>query len=246
MMRKTRAASGAGFRDRRPREDASAAPAEAESLGPRGARSRPGSLDPLDPASEYESPDGPVFSRSRRSPGGARALPFRSSSGGGSDESAGDRQAGARRPARSLKARALEYLSRREYSRIELARKLAPFADETDSLDGLIDSLEKEGWLSDARFVESVVHRRAARQGANRIVSELRRHAVSDTLVEAASAQLRETEFARAQAVWQKKFGQLPETPAERMKQARFLAMRGFSSAVIALILKGDEDGCGD
>ncbi|GLU33093.1 recombination regulator RecX [Trinickia caryophylli] len=165
---------------------------------------------------------------------------------GDSDESAGGRKAATGRTGRSLKARALEYLSRREYSRIELARKLAPFADEADSLDGLLDSLEKEGWLSDARFVESVVHRRAARQGANRIVSELRRHAVSDTLVEAASAQLRETEFARAQVVWQKKFGQLAETPAERMKQARFLAMRGFSSAVIARILKGDEDWCGD
>ena len=171
----------------------------------------------------------------------------RAGSGAGSDDSAGARrQARSERPVRSLKARALEYLSRREYSRIELARKLAPFADEADSVEALIDSLEKDGWLSDARFVESVVHRRAARQGMSRIVSELRRHAVSDTLVEAAGAQLRETEFARAQAVWEKKFGQVAATPAERMKQARFLAMRGFSHTVIARILKGDEDWCGD
>jgi regulatory protein len=146
------------------------------------------------------------------------------------------------RPGRSLKARALEYLSRREYSRSELARKLAPFTEEGDTLDALIDTLEKEGWLSDARFAESVVHRRAARMGANRIVSELRRHSVDDALIQAAGAQLRETERPRAQAVWRKKFGQLPQTPSERAKQARFLAARGFSHQTIAQILKGDDD----
>jgi regulatory protein len=146
------------------------------------------------------------------------------------------------RPGRSLKARALEYLSRREYSRSELARKLAAFAEEGDTLDGLIDTLEREGWLSDARFAESVVNRRAARMGTNRIVSELRRHSVDDALIQAAGAQLRETERSRAQAVWRKKYGQLPQTPAERAKQARFLATRGFSHETIAQVLKGDDD----
>ncbi len=146
------------------------------------------------------------------------------------------------RPGRSLKARALEYLSRREYSRSELVRKLAPFSEERDALDALIDTLEREGWLSDARFAESVAHRRAPRMGANRIVSELRRHDVDDALIESVGAQLRETELARAQAVWRKKYGQLPQTPAERAKQARFLAARGFSRSTIVRILKGDDD----
>jgi regulatory protein len=194
------------------------------------------------------------------------------------------------RPARSLKARAIEYLSRREYSRSELERKLAPFvgdgsavaegvdpfesadvdsieSDGLESYEGetrttarhrrpsapepiatpeelaaLLDTLEREGWLSDARFAESVVNRRASRMGANRIVSELRRHAVDDALVESVGAKLRETELSRAQAVWQKKFGQVAQTPAERAKQARFLAMRGFSSSIISKVLKGDDD----
>jgi regulatory protein len=119
---------------------------------------------------------------------------------------------------------------------------LAPFAEEGDALDVLIDTLEREGWLSDARFAESVVHRRAARMGTNRIVSELRRHSVDDALIQAAGAQLRETERARAQAVWRKKYGQLPQTPAERAKQARFLATRGFSHETIARVLKGGDD----
>jgi regulatory protein len=106
----------------------------------------------------------------------------------------------------------------------------------------LLDSLESEGWLSDSRFAESLVHRRASRLGANRIIGELKRHAVGQTLIEEANAQLRETELARAQAVWLKKYGQLPETQAERARQARFLAARGFSGATIGKILRGIED----
>lgn len=141
-----------------------------------------------------------------------------------------------------MKGRALGYLSRREYSRSELARKLKPFVEETDSLDAVLDALESENWLSDSRFAESLIHRRASRMGASRIVGELKQHALDQTLVEEASVQLRETEMARAQAVWQKKFGQLPSTQAERGKQQRFLASRGFSGATIGKILKGLDD----
>jgi regulatory protein len=153
----------------------------------------------------------------------------------------------SQRPARSLKGRALGYLSRREYSRSELARKLKPFVEESDSLETLLDTLEAENWLSDSRFAESLIHRRSSRLGASRIVGELKQHAVDRTLVDEASAQLRETELARAQAVWRKKFGQLPETATERAKQARFLASRGFSGATIGKILKGiDEEWSGE
>lgn len=152
------------------------------------------------------------------------------------------------RPARTLKARAIGYLSRREYSRTELARKLAPYVEPDDSLDTVLDALEQGGWLSNQRFAESLMHRRASRMGAARIVSELKRHALDETVLEAVGSQLRATESARAAAVWDKKFGVLPQTPAERMRQTRFLAMRGFSHAVISRLLKGggaDDDDFG-
>jgi regulatory protein len=149
----------------------------------------------------------------------------------------------SKRPQRSLKGRALGYLSRREYSRAELSRKLKPYIEESDSLDALLDDLEREGWLSNERFVESVVHRRAGRMGGGRIIHELKRHAVGETLISETAGKLAQTEIARAQSVWEKKFGAVPETPAERAKQARFLASRGFSGSVIGKILKGaDED----
>ena len=216
--------------------------------------------DPLDPFDPFESFDAHDLAEGRRaSPadatgsGSANAAPSTALTGqsneptytrsrrepsASSDEASGR----SKKPARSLKARALDYLSRREYSRSELSRKLAPFVEEADALEPLLDSLESEGWLSDSRFAESLVHRRAARMGTSRIVGELRRHAVGDALIEEVGAQLRETELARAQAVWRKKYGHLPETPAERAKQARFLAMRGFSRATIVKILKGGDE----
>ena len=147
-----------------------------------------------------------------------------------------------RRPQRSLKGRALAYLSRREYSRAELSRKLRPYVEEADSLETLLDNLERDGWLSNQRFVESVVHRRASRMGGSRIISELKRHAVGDTLISETAGKLAQSETARAQAVWEKKYGVLPDTPAERAKQARFLAARGFSGGTIGKILKGGEE----
>ncbi|KVR86414.1 recombination regulator RecX [Burkholderia vietnamiensis] len=178
-----------------------------------------------------------VYTRSSQHPRRTRRA-----SGGAAGEPSATAERKSSKPPRSLKGRALGYLSRREYSRAELARKLAPYVGEDESVELVLDALEQEGWLSDARFAESLVHRRASRVGVARIVSELKRHAVGDTLVEEVNAQLRETELTRAQAVWRKKFGALPQTPAERAKQARFLAARGFSSATIVKLLKAGDD----
>ncbi|MBY4867032.1 recombination regulator RecX [Burkholderia sp. Bp9017] len=178
-----------------------------------------------------------VYTRSSQHPRRTRRA-----SGASSGDEAGASERKPSKPPRSLKGRALGYLSRREYSRAELARKLAPYVGEDESVEPVLDALEQDGWLSDARFAESLVHRRASRVGVARIVSELKRHAVGDSLVEEVNAQLRETELTRAQAVWRKKFGALPQTPAERAKQARFLAARGFSSATIVKLLKIGDD----
>lgn len=184
---------------------------------------------------------GDVYTRSSQHPRRTRRASGGSGSAASGDES-GATERKSSKPPRSLKGRALGYLSRREYSRAELARKLAPYVGEDESVEPVLDALEQEGWLSDARFAESLVHRRASRVGVARIVSELKRHAVGDSLVEEVNAQLRETEWTRAQAVWRKKFGALPQTPAERAKQARFLAARGFSSATIVKLLKVGDD----
>lgn len=144
----------------------------------------------------------------------------------------------------SLKMRAVGYLSRREHAREELARKLAAHAEDPAEVEAVLDALEKEGWLSTERFAQSLVHRRASRQGAARIVQELRQHGVDDNQVAELREQLRATEYDRALEVWKKRFSAKPEDRAAYAKQARFLASRGFAHDVIRRILGegGDED----
>nr|WP_205803720.1 recombination regulator RecX [Burkholderia sp. Ac-20365] len=253
-MRKGRSASsttGAGRNTGGPRDDdpfeSSSRVSSRSSSSAATPLSNESSPEDFDPFESFDAHDraagvGPA-SRDRSNTDSEEVTYTRSRRQPGEGKPADTASRASQRPARSLKGRALGYLSRREYSRAELSRKLEPYAEEGDSIDTLLDSLESEGWLSNSRFAESLIHRRASRMGAGRIVNELKRHAVGQTLVEEVSAQLKETEMARAQAVWRKKFGTLPETPNERAKQARFLATRGFSQGIIGKILKGiDED----
>ncbi|MGY6271187.1 recombination regulator RecX [Achromobacter denitrificans] len=150
------------------------------------------------------------------------------------------------KPARkgpSLKMRAVGYLSRREHARGELARKLAAHAEDPSEVETVLDALEKEGWLSNERFAQGLVHRRASRQGTARIVQELRQHGVDDNQVAELRDQLRATEYDRALEVWKKRFPARPDDRAAYAKQARFLASRGFAHDVIRRILgEGDDD----
>jgi len=144
----------------------------------------------------------------------------------------------------SLKARAAGYLSRREHSRAELARKLAPYAESEEALQAVLDALVREGWQSDARYAQALVHRKAARQGAARIVYELRQQGIAEDRIADVRDALRVTELDRARTVWAKRFGQVPETRADYARQARFLGARGFSYDVVRKVLGAscDED----
>jgi regulatory protein len=153
----------------------------------------------------------------------------------------GDPRQADRRPRRekSLLARALGYLARREHSRAELARKLAPHAESAEQLASLLAALEAKNLLSEARFVEVLARSRGARFGAARIRQELRTHQVQDDLVRPVVDQLRQSEFERARALWERKFGTPAADAAARIRQMRFLAGRGFSADVIRKIVRG-------
>lgn len=144
----------------------------------------------------------------------------------------------------SVKGRALKYLAAREHSRAELTRKLAPHAESAEEVERVLDELETRGFLSAERFAESVVHRKAARYGTARLKAELSQHQLPEDITRAVTQNLRETEHDRALALWQKRFGEVAQSPAELAKQMRFLAGRGFSGDVIRRVVKGtlDED----
>lgn len=144
-----------------------------------------------------------------------------------------------RQPVLSLKARALRFLSMREHSRLELKRKLARHAEEDDDIDALLDFLEKNNWLSQERFAESLIHRKASRYGNSRVMAELQSHGVNGEQLAELKSNLAESETARAVEVWQRKFGTVAQDAAERSKQMRFLMARGFSSSAVRAALKG-------
>jgi regulatory protein len=165
----------------------------------------------------------------------------------------------------SLKARAIQWLAAREYSRVELHRKLVrqvdkerrdkarwaqaagePVDDDDASaraealvnIEALVQELITLGLLSEARFTESRVRVRAARFGNQRIRGELAQHRI--TLDATAQQALKESESSRAHALWQRRFGgDVAAERTERAKQMRFLAGRGFSSDVIRMVVEG-------
>ena len=144
--------------------------------------------------------------------------------------------------AESLRARALKLLARREHTRRELQRKLAPHAADPSAVEALLADLEQRGWLSEARLTEQVIHARRRRFGARRIEHELRSRGVSEEALAAAAPELKKSELEAARAVWRKKFGRLPGNQAERARQARFLQARGFEMEVVLKVIKGSDE----
>jgi regulatory protein len=141
---------------------------------------------------------------------------------------------------RSLKARAIVWLSQRDHSRGELAAKLKRMAsdDEQDQIEPLLDWLVAHRYLDERRFAESRVHARSAKFGNRRIQQELAQHGVA--IDAATAAQLKTSEFGRAQLLWSRRFGGEPAADAAtRAKQMRFLAGRGFSADLIRKVVGG-------
>ena len=142
----------------------------------------------------------------------------------------------------SLKGRALRLLAQREHSRAELQRKLAPHEEEPGELSRALDELQAKGFIDEQRVIDSMIHRRAARLGASRVRQELQAKGLPAEAVAQAVAELRGSEADRAREVWRKKFGRAPTDAAERAKQMRFLAARGFGGEAIRRVVAGADD----
>ncbi len=145
--------------------------------------------------------------------------------------------------ARAARAAALDRLSRRDHSSEELREKLREKGYDATLVDALIERLRAEKLLDDGRYLENFVAYHAARgQGPNRIRMDLRHLGLPGPLVEASLSAYPEwaPQLKRAR---EKKFGtSVPTNYADRQRQARFLAYRGFSGAQIRAALGFDTD----
>jgi regulatory protein len=137
----------------------------------------------------------------------------------------------------------MNLLARREHSARELHDKLLARGFEAAVIAEALDTLSREGLLSDERFVESFVHSRINRgAGPLRIQAELRQRGVAEALIRDGLDERDPAWLERAEAVRCKKFGPaIPREFRDKARQMRFLQYRGFSSEQVRRVLR-DED----
>lgn len=114
--------------------------------------------------------------------------------------------------------------------------------DEQQALEevrSVLDEFEQKGWVSDERFVESLLNQKGQRFGNQRLKQELNQKGVNEALVQDALEEMKGTEFERACEVWARKFKVLPVDAKEYGKQMRFLVYRGFAAEIARKVLQG-------
>ncbi len=142
--------------------------------------------------------------------------------------------------ATSVREFAMNYLARREHSRLELEQKLARKEFEQAEISAALDRLVDDGLLSDTRFAESFVHARRQRgSGPLKIQAELKMRGVNETIIREYLDPQEPFWYELACQVRGRRFGEaLPSEYEQRMRQARFLQQRGFSHEQINAAFK--------
>ena len=144
---------------------------------------------------------------------------------------------------RSAMRRALDLLSRREHSAVELQAKLGAKGFEAAHIDAALAALVDKGLLNEKRFVESYVRSRINRgYGPLRIRAELRERGAEPASDEWFSDDKPVDWFALASNAREKRFGcVLPQDYKEQARQMRFLQQRGFTSEQIRAAIRPSE-----
>lgn len=138
-----------------------------------------------------------------------------------------------------LRVRALRLLTRREHSRAELARKLAPHAESVEVLEAVLRQLIEKKQLSDERYAEARIHWLSRKYGAARIRQDLKAHGVAAPVADRVSSA---GDLEKARAILARKYRTPATTREEKARRARFLQARGFSLDVVqALVVRADD-----
>jgi regulatory protein len=157
------------------------------------------------------------------------------------------------RPPRTLKARAIGYLARREYARAELRHRLLAAADAParEAVDAVLDELAGQGYLSDDRFAKALVRQKAGAYSKRAIAETLKAKGVAGEAAAAAFAEQDVDDATVLVALWRRRFGKAPADERDKARQIRFLQSRGFGLSAILRLLRNppvdtSEDGASD
>lgn len=141
--------------------------------------------------------------------------------------------------------KAMDYLARREYGRLELSRKLSRFGFEPDIVVIAVDQLRDDGLQDDRRFAESFLRSRISQgKGPVRTRLDLGERGLDSALIEEVLANSEKDWMELATEVRLKKFGAaVPGNFKEKARQMRFLQYRGFEQEHIqaALAARGED-----
>ncbi len=131
--------------------------------------------------------------------------------------------------AKTARVLAMDYLARREHTRVELQRKLAQKEYSAAEIDAALDQLHQQGLQCDRRFAEQYAYYRAKRGcGPLKIKVELKQHGVSSALIDDVMSMLDVDWQVLARTVFEKKFKTTANSLQEKAKQQRFMLQRGF------------------
>lgn len=131
-----------------------------------------------------------------------------------------------------LRQAALRLLARREHARSELELRLARRGGNAADIAGVLDALERDGYLSDARFAHALVAQRAGRYGKRAIAYALRERGVDGEVTrEALDALAGRDEIDEALALLARRFPNVPSDDRDRARRVRFLIARGYAPA---------------
>lgn len=130
-----------------------------------------------------------------------------------------------------IRMAAMDLLSYREFSRLELTNKLAKKFENSPLIEAVISQLIKDDLQSDKRFSEAFVRSRISRgQGEIRIRMELKNRGIDIELAQRAIDNSDIDWYSLAADIAVNKFGEAkPVDSRERAKRMRFLQYRGFT-----------------
>lgn len=146
---------------------------------------------------------------------------------------------------KEARKKAMDYLARREYGRMELVRKLTQAGFVASLSEESVAQLADEGLQDDRRFVENFVQSRISQgKGPVRIEMDLNQRGLESGIVAAVLEECEQDWFELAKEVRVKKFGsKMPQDFNAKAKQMRFLQYRGFEQAHIqaAVSARGED-----
>lgn len=139
----------------------------------------------------------------------------------------------------ALRQVVIDLLSRRDYSRQELIRKLQPKAASYDDLINVLDDMAARQWQSDERFTEMFIHARSQRYGPVRLAQELRQKGISETATREALAAADTNWRDTALDLLRRRFSADDLSDIKQKAKAyRFLAQRGYSAEQVQYALR--------